>query len=99
MPFSVAPLLLVEEEISPEVKRALGENRLREAAQLLMREYGLSRADAAALLDMDITDIYGEELRQARCDGASQYACTLPQLRSAAFALLYDHSVLHDREA
>jgi len=54
MPFSVAPLLLVEEEISPEVKRALVEHRLRDAAQLLMREYGLSRAEAEALLDMDI---------------------------------------------
>ena len=62
MRFSVASLLLVEEGISPEVRRALVEHRLWDAAQLLRREYGLSRADAAVLLDMDITDIYGEEL-------------------------------------
>lgn len=54
MTFSVVPLLLVEEEISPEVRRALVENRLQEAAQLLMREYGLNCTEAGALSDMDI---------------------------------------------
>ena len=90
MTFLVAPLLLVEEEIAPEVRRALVENRLWDAAQLLMREYGLSSAEAAALLDMDITDIYGEELRQACCDEAFQCARTPPQLCSAAFPLFCD---------
>jgi hypothetical protein len=53
MTFSIVPLLLVEEEIAPEVRRALVENRLWDAAQLLMREYGLSCTEARALLDMD----------------------------------------------
>ena len=55
MTFSVVPLLLVEEEISPEVRRALVENRLQEAAQLLMQEYGLNCTEAGALLDMDMS--------------------------------------------
>ncbi len=46
MSLSVVPLLLVEEEIPPEVRRALVENRLQDAAGVLIREYRLSCAGA-----------------------------------------------------
>lgn len=53
MKFSVAPLLLVEEDIPLEVRQALVENRLQDAAELLMREYGLSYIEVSNLLGAD----------------------------------------------
>jgi hypothetical protein len=50
--FSVVPLLLAEEQIPAEARRALVENRLLDAARLLMREYGLSCTEAGDLLDV-----------------------------------------------
>ena len=52
MTFSVVPLLLAEEEIRPEARRALAENRLKDAAELLMRDYELSCVEASDLLDV-----------------------------------------------
>lgn len=52
MSFSVLPLLLAGESISPEARQALRENRLKDAAELLMQEYGLSCVEASHLLDI-----------------------------------------------
>jgi hypothetical protein len=52
--FSVMPLLMVGDEISAEARRALVENRLSDAARLLMREYGLSCAEAGDLLNVSM---------------------------------------------
>jgi hypothetical protein len=49
---SVVPLLIVEEEIPAEARRALVENRPLDAAQLLVQEYGLSCKEAGDLLDV-----------------------------------------------
>ena len=48
--FSIVPLLLFNRDISAEVRRALVESRLRDAAQMLMREQGLSCIEASDLL-------------------------------------------------
>ncbi len=48
--FSIVPLLLFNRDISAEVRRALVENRLRDAAEMLMREHGLSCFEAGDLL-------------------------------------------------
>jgi hypothetical protein len=56
MKFSIVPLLIGGESISAEVKRALRENRLRDAAKLIMQEYGLSCVEASQLLDVSACD-------------------------------------------
>jgi len=43
-------LLLTGQSISPEARQALRENRLKDAAELLMQEYGLSCVEASDLL-------------------------------------------------
>lgn len=48
--FSVIPLLLAGQSISPEARQALRENRLKDAAVILMEEYGLSCDEAGNLL-------------------------------------------------
>ena len=48
--FSVVPLLIGEDWLSAKARQALIENRLKDAAELLMQEYGLSRAEASDLL-------------------------------------------------
>ena len=50
--FSVIPLLLAEQSISPEARQALRENRLKDAAVILMEEYGLSCDEAGNLLNI-----------------------------------------------
>jgi hypothetical protein len=52
MSFSMVPLLLAEEEIPAEARQALVENRLDDAAELLIRDYGLSCIEAGDLLDV-----------------------------------------------
>jgi len=52
MSFSVVPLLRAEQEISTAARQALAENRLQDAAELLMQEYGLSCIEASHLLDV-----------------------------------------------
>ncbi len=49
--FSLAPLLLGE-DVPAEVRRALHEDRSREADGVLMDRYGLARAGAGALTDI-----------------------------------------------
>jgi hypothetical protein len=49
---SFVPLLLGNKQISVEVRRALVERRLNDAAELLMREYGLSCIEAGHLLNV-----------------------------------------------
>jgi hypothetical protein len=50
--FSLVPLLLTGQSISPEARRALRENRLNDAAAILMDEYGLSCTEAGDLLNV-----------------------------------------------
>jgi hypothetical protein len=52
MSFSLVPLLLGNRQIPTEVRRALFENRLQDAAELLMQEYGLSCSEASQLLNI-----------------------------------------------
>ena len=48
--FSIVPLLLFNRDISAEARRALVESRLRDAADMLMRDHGLSCIEAGDLL-------------------------------------------------
>jgi len=50
--FSLIPLLLTGQSISPEARQALRENRLKDAAVILMEEYGLSCVEAGNLLNI-----------------------------------------------
>jgi len=50
--FSLIPLLLTGQSISPEARQALRENRLKDAAVILMEEYGLSWVEAGNLLNI-----------------------------------------------
>ena len=50
--FSLVPMLLTGESISPEARQALRENRLKDAAEILMKEYGLTCVEAGQLLDV-----------------------------------------------
>jgi hypothetical protein len=52
--FSVIPLLLAGQSISPEARQALRENRLKDAAVILMDEYGLSCVEAGNLLNITV---------------------------------------------
>ena len=50
--FSLVPMLLIGESISREARQALRENRIRDAADILMKEYGLTCIEAGQLLDV-----------------------------------------------
>jgi hypothetical protein len=52
MSFSLVPLLLGNKQISTEVRKALVENRLQDAAELIMRQYGLDCIEASHLLNV-----------------------------------------------
>lgn len=56
MKFSIVPLLITGQSLSPEVRQALRENRLQDAARLIMQEYGLSCIEAGQLLDVPACD-------------------------------------------
>ena len=56
MKFSLVPLLITGQSISPEVRQALRENRLQDATKLIMQEYGLSCIEAGQLLDVAACD-------------------------------------------
>ena len=56
MKFSIIPLLIGGQSIAPEIKQALRENRLRDAAKLIMQEYGLTCVEAGQLLDVSACD-------------------------------------------
>jgi hypothetical protein len=51
---SLIPLLLTGESISREVRKALLENRLQDAAKLLVQKDGLSWIEASQLLDVPV---------------------------------------------
>jgi len=50
--FSLIPLLLTGQSISPQARQALRENRVKDAAVILMEEYGLSCVEAGNLLNI-----------------------------------------------
>jgi hypothetical protein len=52
MKFSLVPLLLANRDISSEARKALLENRLQDAAAVLMEQNGLSCVEAGQLLDV-----------------------------------------------
>jgi hypothetical protein len=54
MALSVVPLLLTGKTISPETKQALRENRMKDAAAMLMEQYGLDCSEAGQLLDLSV---------------------------------------------
>jgi len=54
--FSLAPLLVVDEDISAEARQALRENRLQDAARLLMRQYALNCVEAGNLLNVTVCE-------------------------------------------
>jgi hypothetical protein len=56
MKLSFIPLLLGGKSISGEARQALRENRLQDAARLLMQQYGLSCVEAGHLLDVAACD-------------------------------------------
>jgi len=49
---SLIPLLLTGQSVSPEARQALRENRLKDAAVILMEKYGLSCVEAGNLLNI-----------------------------------------------
>ena len=50
--FSLVPMLLTGESISREARQALRENRIRDAADILIKEYGLTCDEVGHLLDV-----------------------------------------------
>ena len=56
MKFSLVPMLLTGETISPEVRQALRENRLKDAARMLMEQYGLTCVEASDLVNISACD-------------------------------------------
>ena len=56
MSFSIVPLLLANRDISAVARQALIENRLRDAAGLLMDEHGLSCLEASHLLNVSVCE-------------------------------------------
>ena len=50
--FSLLPLLLHGQSISSETRRALRENRVKDAAAILMKDYELSCLEAGDLLNV-----------------------------------------------
>lgn len=56
MSFSIVPLLLANRDISAAARQALIENRLRDAAGLLIDEHGLSCLEASHLLNVSVCE-------------------------------------------
>ena len=50
--FSLVPLLIAGQSISAKARQALLENRLKDAATVLMQEYGLTCAEVGDLLNV-----------------------------------------------
>ena len=51
MSFSLVPMLLAGKSISDETRQALREHRLKDAAELLIRDFGLTCAEVSDLLN------------------------------------------------
>ena len=56
MKFSLVPLLITGQTISSEIRQALRENRLQEAAAIIIQQYGLSCVEVGQLLDLSACD-------------------------------------------
>jgi len=56
MKLSLVPLLIAGKSVSPEIRRVLRANRLKEAARLIVEQYGLSCVEAGQLLDVAACD-------------------------------------------
>jgi hypothetical protein len=56
MKFSLVPLLLTGKTISAVARHALGENRFKEAAAIIMAEYGLSCDETNDLLSVTVCE-------------------------------------------
>ena len=56
MKLSFVPLLITGQSVSPEIRQALRENRFKDAAELIMQQYGLSCIEAGHLLDVAACD-------------------------------------------
>ena len=56
MKLSFIPLLITGKTISTGVRQALRERRLKDAAAMLVREYGLTCIEAGDLLDIAACD-------------------------------------------
>ena len=56
MKFSLVPLLITGQTISSEIRQALRENRLQEAAAIMRQQYGLSCVEVGQLLDLSACD-------------------------------------------
>jgi hypothetical protein len=56
MKLSLVPLLITGQSVSPEIRQALRENRFKDAAELIMQQYGLSCIEAGQLLDVAACD-------------------------------------------
>lgn len=54
MSFSVVPLLITGKTISLVARQALRENRMQDAAVILMEQYGLNCSEAGQLLDLSL---------------------------------------------
>ena len=54
MSFSLVPLLVTGQSISHEARQALRENRMQDAAAILMEQYGLNCSEAGQLLDLSL---------------------------------------------
>ena len=56
MKFSLVPLLITGQTISNEIRQALRENRLQEAAAIIIQQYGLNCVEVGQLLDLSACD-------------------------------------------
>jgi len=56
MKLSLVPLLITGQTISNEIRQALRENRLQEAAAIIIQQYGLSCVEVGQLLDLSACD-------------------------------------------
>lgn len=56
MKFSLVPLLITGQTISSEIRQALRENRLQEAAAIIIQQYGLSCIEVGQLLNLSACD-------------------------------------------
>ena len=56
MKFSLVPLLITGQTISKEIRQALRENRLQEAAAIMIQQYGLSCVEVGQILDLSACD-------------------------------------------
>jgi hypothetical protein len=56
MKFSLVPMLLTGQSISAKARQALRENRLKDAAEVIMEQYGLNCVEVTHLLDFSMCE-------------------------------------------